>query len=267
MSIKTPSINGTEMSLFMIDLNSKDLFDLPDEKELSEIRKLNISKNKLKSCEFVKKTPNLIDLDASNNNISEGIEHLSLLSFINVINFSNNLFETIKGFPLIDSLSILNLSNNHLNNISELPSLPFLKELDISNNSIKELNLNSFPFLQILNLNGNMIKELNLPSLPSLRQINCNNNKISLISQLNNNDLPYLWSFKLSNNLINDSNILLPLSNLPLLFDLSISQNPLIKEDNSHISSIIVVLQKLTILDGESISAKLKVKSQLTVTN
>ncbi|EAY00441.1 Leucine Rich Repeat family protein [Trichomonas vaginalis G3] len=261
----TPSMRGIEMAVFELDISGKDVAEIQNEKPLDEIRKLTASQNQIQSLAFLEHTPNLVDLDLSQNQISEGVSNFSLLKFIHSINLSSNLFENVNGFPTLNTLTYLDLSSNHLASAGDIPSLPFLKHLNLSNNSITALNLAVMPSLQILNLQGNLLAKLELPNLPSIREIDASHNSIETIDQFTEESLPYLWSLNLRYNQLKTPEELHSFEKLPLLFDLKIENNPLIQEDKSHIPPILVILPTLTILDGEQVNAKNKVKAELSV--
>lgn len=261
----TPSMRGIEMAVFELDISGKDVAEIQNEKPLDEIRKLSASQNQIQSLAFLEYTPNLVDIDLSQNQISEGVSNLGLLKFIYSINLSSNLFENVNGFPVLNTLTSLDLSSNHLSSAGDIPSLPFLKNLNLSNNSITTLNLAVMPSLQILNLQGNLLTKLELPKLPSIREIDASHNSIETINQYEEDDLPYLWSLNIRYNQLQSPDLLHSLEKLPLLFDLKIDNNPMIQEDKSHIPPILVILPTLTVLDGEQVNAKNKVKAELSV--
>jgi len=260
---KTPSIFGTQMARFKIDLSNREISDLSDDRSLGEIRSLVISNNQFRSFDFVDKTPYLIELDASKNHLSEGIAKIGQMLYLSKLYLSSNLFERITGFPLINSLTVLDLSNNHLTSASELPSLPNLVQLKLSHNNIAELQIDSLTSLQVLDISFNVIKYLSLPKLPSLRQLDANNNAIKEIQEFQEDDLPCMWSLDLRSNSIETSNTLSALSKLPMLFDLKINSNPIVDPENLYIQDAIVVLPNISKLDGEIVTAKMKVKAQL----
>lgn len=262
---KTLSITGTEMALFKLDISGKDISELQDEQSLKEIRSLDVSMNQFSSLNFIDHCPNLIELDISENQLSQGLDQISKLSFLAYLNLSANIFETISGFPALDTLITLDLSKNHLTTISDLPTLPHLEKLNLSHNSISDISLISQPSLRHLNLSGNLITSLQLPSLPSLRVLDASHNSIDTIQSFDEDSLPFVWSCDLSNNSLASPDALQSLSKLPLLYNLKVDSNPLTADDNSHIAPILVILPGLTIFDEKSINAKDKVKAELKV--
>ena len=273
---KTPSITGTKIAIFRLDLSERDISELPkpndnedDQNEdstiLTDIRSLDISKNKFNSLEFIEQIPNVIDLNASHNEISDGIALLDQLRFLTSINLAANLFENISGFPALDTLTHLDISNNHLSTAKDIPLLPNLKILNLSNNAITQLDLTSQPLLQILDISNNELTSLSLPKLPSLRSLNASHNQLQSIDKYEEEDLPYLCSLDVSNNQFESPDVFESISKLPLLFDLKIKSNPLEREDQSHIPPILVILPGVTELNDEVVNAKNKVKADLSV--
>ena len=264
--LKTLSITGTEMALFKVDCSGQNLHNMtiPDE-VLSQIRVLDFSQNHLRDLDFLEKCPNLIEIDGSGNKIGSGLNHIENLLFLSVLNLSSNVFENLSKFPPCETLTSLDLSNNVLKKVDDLPLLPRLLNLNISHNSIEDLHLKELPSLQTLDISGNQIEKLTLPSLPSLRQLNASHNSISEISEFTEDQLPILWSCDLKFNSLQTPDTLKALSKLPLLYELQVSSNPLVQDDGSHVSFILVILPCLTNLDGKPVNAKDKVKAELSV--
>ena len=262
---KTLSIYGTEMALFKLDLSGKELREMPEDGSLKEIRSLDVSANQLPSLDFVLKCPNAIEINASENQISDGLQMIGDLEFIAILNLSANLFESLNGFPVSETLIRLNLSRNNLSTVSDLPPLPFLEELNLSHNSIKDLQLPELPALKVLNISGNAIESLSLPKLPSLRVLDASCNMIETIQEFEDDSLPFIWSCDLRNNAIATADVFRSIAKLPMLYTLFIAENPVAVEDKSYIAPVLVILPKLIHLDGKLVNAKDKVKSILTV--
>lgn len=260
----TLSIIGTEMARFKCDLSGQDLTDIPEDK-LNEIRSIDFSNNRISSVEFILKCPNIIEIDASENQIGDGLQFFETLRFLTYLNLSANLFENLNEFPLIETLVTLDLSKNHLKSISDLPAFPLLKNLNLSHNSISELELPSLPSLQVLNLSGNVITHLTLPVLPSLRTLDASQNSIESIQEFEREALPFVWYCDLRNNALSTPENLKSLSKLPMLYNLQISHNPVTQSEEDHFAPILVILPTLTVLDDKQLNAKDKVKSELKV--
>jgi Leucine-rich repeat (LRR) protein len=265
MALKTPSIDGTEMAVFKLELSGRDLNEIPEGEPVGEIRSLDIATNHFSSFDFVAKCPNLIEINAADNQIGDGLEKLGDLTFLSILSLSGNLFESLTGFPQSEILTSLDLSKNHLKTVSDLPSLPLLRTLDLRQNSITDLQLPSLPSLHILNLSGNLIAKLELPPLPSLRMLDASHNAIEEIQVFDQNSLPFVSRCDLTHNSIASADVLKSLQSLPMLYHLMVAQNPFAVSDGSHIAPVLVILPTLTILDDKLLNAKDKVKANLPV--
>ena len=262
---RTPSIYGTEMALFKLDLSGKELHEVPEEDALKEIRSLDISQNQISSLEFVRQCPNVIELNATENQIGDGLPLIGELDFLSFLNLSSNLFESLKGFPVSETLVSLNLSGNHLKTVRYLPELPLLETLDLSHNMISKLRLPAMPSLRELNLSGNLITRLALPKLPSLRVIDASQNSIETIQRFPDDWLPFVWSIDLRNNSIASADVFKSLRKLPMLYTLFIANNPVAVADGSHVAPVLVILPYVIHLDDKLVNAKDKVKACLAV--
>jgi internalin A len=265
MTVKTSSIDGTEMAVFKLDLSNRDLTEIPDGEPVGEIRSLDISNNHFTSFSFVSKCPNLIEINASDNQIGDGLSQLADLTFLSILGLYGNLFESLSGFLQSEILASLDLSRNHLKTVSDLPSLPLLRTLNLSHNSITDLQLPSLPSLHFLNLSGNLITKLELPSLPSLRMLDASHNSIEEIQVFEQESLPFVSRCDLTHNSIGSPDVLKSLQSLPMLYHLMIAHNPLAAGDGAHMAPVLVILPKLTILDDKLVNAKDKVKANLPV--
>jgi Leucine-rich repeat (LRR) protein len=262
---KTPSICGTEMSLFKLDLSSKDISEVEESSPLGEIRVLDVSGNKFGGLQFLGSCRDLIELNASENQISEGLESISDLAFLSFLNLSGNLFESLAGFPNRETLVVLDLSKNHLTTVAELPPLPLLRDLNLSNNAICDLQLPVLPSLHNLDLSHNDLSSLVLPELPSLRILDASNNSIESIQEFGEETLPYLWSCDLRENALAVPDSLNSLAKLPLLWYLQLKGNPMADNEGNHVAPVLVILPALTMLDDKLVNAKDKVKASLAV--
>lgn len=262
---KTPSIYGTEMALFKLDLSGKELHEVPEDETLKEIRSLDISVNQISSLDFVLRCPNVIELDATENQIGDGLPLIGELDFLSFLNLSSNLFESLNGFPVSETLISLNLSGNHLKTVADLPPLPLLETLNLSHNMISKLRLPSLPSLKTLNISGNMLTRLVLPKLPSLRVLDASHNSIEKIQRFSEDSLPFVWSIDLRNNSIASADVFKSLRRLPMLYTLFIANNPVAVADGSHVAPVLVILPAVINLDEKLVNAKDKVKACLEV--
>jgi Leucine-rich repeat (LRR) protein len=262
---KTPSIYGTKMAVFKLDFSDRDLSELPEDESLPDVRSLDLAKNRFASLEFIDKCPNLIEINAAENQIGDGLEKFGEVMFLSILSLSANLLESLTGFPRSEILTSLDLSKNHLKTVSDLPSLPLLRNLNLSHNSITDLQLPALPCLHVLNLSGNLIAKLELPRLPSLRILDASQNSIEEIQVFEEDSLPFVWQCDLRSNQIATTNVLKSLEKLPMLWYLMIANNPVVAADGAHVAPVMVILPRLTNLDEKLVNAKDKVKACLTV--
>jgi predicted outer membrane repeat protein len=158
----------------------------------------------------------LVELNMSNQNITELPENLGYLAELKILEFKNNQIITIpNSIEFLVNLDSLDLSNNNLTNLSTGFS------------ELEDLNL--------LNLSGNDIENYPtvIDSIFSLNILNLSNNNIQFVSD-NINNLENLYSLNLSNNNIEQ----LPedLSSLININYLDISNNEITDIPNSFIS-------------------------------
>jgi hypothetical protein len=112
--------------------------------------------------------PNIVNLDISNNNISE-IHNSDIPKTLVDINLNNNNIRTL-DLSISDNITILNLSNNPLTNILAFP--PNIIELNLSSSNINSTEMiNNLTGLQILRLCSTNISNIdNLPD--TIKELN-----------------------------------------------------------------------------------------------
>lgn len=170
--------------------------------EVSFLKKVNLSFNKLESLEGIDQLPQLRELIAYSNrieNISQinGITKLeSIFLQQNKISSINNVFTNlirlqdlrldknrltkIEHLSQCQALKSLNLSSNILATLDGLHGLQNLQELFVSNNNIKSLTaLKGLPLLRELDVSDNQLKSLDgIQYLPKLEVLHAEHNQI-----------------------------------------------------------------------------------------
>ena len=177
---------------------------------LSELENLELSRNKIKKIENLKKAENLKKLILNENEI-EILESKEIPNKIKELFLNENLLKkiTLKNF---ENIKILSLSKNKITKI-DFYNLKNLKFLDLSKNEIQFIdkqNLNNLKNLKEINLSYNKIEYLNFFDIHDKLQIlNISNNKIKKINKkiilenlkildLNNNQIKNIKNFDFS---------------------------------------------------------------------
>lgn len=174
--------------------------------------------------------------DFSENEVSE-VTSLRHHQFLEELYLQQNRLERISGLEGLRFLRKLDLRDNRLQGIAGLRGLP-LTHLHLDRNGITELSgLESLSQLSVLTASGNRIGDLEpLRHLESLTTCDVSTNAVLGIRQVGH------------------------LAGLPLLQDLSLGGNGMAAE-SFYRGRVIFRLQRLTVLDGERVSAEEKVKA------
>ncbi|XP_075967421.1 leucine-rich repeat and guanylate kinase domain-containing protein [Anarhichas minor] len=208
------------------------------------------------SC--VSHMPYLVILDASHNEIS------SFFGFqppknLKEVNFSHNRMTTMKDLSAFSSLSHLDLGYNGFSEIGGLEQCCKLTNLSLEHNQISRVGgLDRLPLTQLC-LRGNQLESVEgLDNLKSLQVLDLSLNRITTLSGLH--DLHALGSVNLERNLISEIQECKHVHDLSLLRDLNLLGNP-VQEQPDYRLAVIFLLQHLTVLDQEKVTAEEKVSS------
>jgi len=163
----------------VINDNKPTILDLGISFNFTNLKKLNLAKNKLQSLRCVSKLEKLEYLDVSDNSITDNcVEydvktdnyHLTKLTKLKEVNFKNNSIRDINFINAYDSLQILNFSNNIIEDISHLEKFTNLAKLELNNNKILDIMpLSNLKELKHLDLRYNNIK--NIRALSNLKKL------------------------------------------------------------------------------------------------
>ncbi|MFZ9001698.1 MAG: leucine-rich repeat domain-containing protein [Bacteriovoracaceae bacterium] len=170
---------------------------------IKSLQYIKMAKNNVSSLKFVKKLPNLVSLDVSDNSIEDisplssaiGLEELWLSTqrpAHKASYYTNPLrkkLEEISALKGLKNLYLLVAGNNNIKDISSIKNLKKLNILSFKNNLIKDINpLKELYSLRNLYLSGNSIEDvLALKDFENLKVLSISNNKIkdcSIITQL-----------------------------------------------------------------------------------
>ncbi|WP_052356526.1 leucine-rich repeat domain-containing protein, partial [[Clostridium] dakarense] len=185
-------------------------------RQLSSLKKLQLSNKEIKNLEGLQYCTNLTDLQIFNNQIKD-ISPLSSLGNLTNLSMFNNQISDISVLSDLINLTNLNLGGNQISDVSALSELTSLKSLSLSRNQINDINsLSKLINLTDLDLEGNDISNISsLSRLTNLEWINLNENNLT-----NTNGLDKLINLKnlsLCENQINDISSLSKLTNLESL--------------------------------------------------
>uniref|UniRef100_H3CQ70 Leucine rich repeats and guanylate kinase domain containing n=1 Tax=Tetraodon nigroviridis TaxID=99883 RepID=H3CQ70_TETNG len=248
-------LKHTYHSLSLVNKNLKDISVLCD---YAHLQKLEVPQNKIKDLSCISQMPLLIILDASHNQISDffGFQPPQNLKEVNL---SHNHMTKMKDLSAFCCLRKLDLAHNSLGEIGGLEHCCMLAHLNLAHNKISRISgLDSLPLTHLC-LSGNQLKVIEgLENLRSLQVLDLSSNRISSLSGLQN--LRLLCSINLERNLIGDIQECKHIHDLYLLWDLKLRGNP-VQEQPDYRLEVVFLLQHLTMLDEETVTAEEKVSS------
>ncbi|KAG7222224.1 hypothetical protein INR49_016638, partial [Caranx melampygus] len=222
------------------------------------LQKLEVPHNKIKDLSCVNNMPYLVILDASHNEISNffGFQPPKNLK---EVNFSHNRLTKMKDLSAYSSLSKLDLDHNSFREITGLEQCCNLTHLSLANNKISRMSgLDNLPLTHLC-LRGNQLERIEgLENQRSLQVLDLSLNRITSLSGLQN--LHLVGSINLEKNLITEIQECKHIHDLLLLRDLNLLGNP-VQEQQDYRLSVVFLLQHLTVLDQEKVSAEEKVSS------
>ncbi|XP_030295321.1 leucine-rich repeat and guanylate kinase domain-containing protein isoform X2 [Sparus aurata] len=241
-----------------LSLPSHNLSDISVLGSYVHLQKLELPHNKIKDLSCVSHMPYLIILDASHNEIS------SFFGFqppknLKEVNFSHNHMTNMKDLSAYTSLSKLDLGYNSFSEISGLEQCCKLTNLSLEHNKISGISgLDGLPLTHLCLRGNQLVKIEGLENLKSLQVVDLSLNSIKSLSGLQN--LHLLGSINLEKNLISEIQECKHIHDLFLLRDLNLQANPVQEQDNYRLA-VIFLLQHLTVLDQEKVTAEEKVSS------
>ncbi|KAM8740600.1 leucine-rich repeat and guanylate kinase domain-containing protein isoform 3-T3 [Acanthopagrus schlegelii] len=241
-----------------LSLPSHNLSDISVLGSYVHLQKLELPHNKIKDLSCVSHMPYLIVLDASHNEISTffGFQPPKNLK---EVNFSHNRMTNMKDLSAYTSLSKLDLGYNSFGEITGLEQCCKLTNLSLEHNKISGISgLDGLPLTHLCLRGNQLVKIEGLENLKSLQVVDLSLNSIRSLSGLQN--LHLLGSINLENNLISEIQECKHIHDLFLLRDLNLQGNPVQEQDNYRLA-VIFLLQHLTVLDQEKVTAEEKVSS------
>lgn len=167
-----------------VDMSVNNLADIAPLKDCSNLLRLNVSKNKIKSVAVFTLDdafPNLKWLDVSANKFTEfPAFKCPKLEYLDVS--YNKLEKVNEGWTTHEKLRVIKSIDNKFKNLAPFKNMPNLEVLNLSVNMVTALQgWESLPKLRKLNLKKNKIEKIEeegLPELPALEKINLHGNKL-----------------------------------------------------------------------------------------
>ncbi|XP_030576087.1 leucine-rich repeat and guanylate kinase domain-containing protein isoform X2 [Archocentrus centrarchus] len=249
---------GLQHSFYNLSLPSHNLSDISVLCSYVHLKKLELPHNKIQDLSCVSHMPYLVMLDASHNEISSFFEFQPPKS-LKEVNFSHNRMTKMKDLSDCVLLTKLDLDYNSFCEISGLEQCCRLTHLSLAHNKISKISgLGSLPLTHLC-LRGNQLERIEgLEHLKSLQVLDLSQNRITSLSGLQN--LHLLGSINLEKNLISEIQECKHVHDLLLLRDLNLLGNP-VQEQPDYKLAVIFLLQHLTVLDQEKVTAEEKVSS------
>jgi len=169
-----------------MDFSINAISDVSTIKDCSQLIKLNLSKNKIKSLAVFTSEeafPNLKWLDVSHNKFGDfPAFKLPKLEYLDIS--YNKLEKVNEAWTGHDKLKIVKCIDNKFKSLVPFKSMPKLEELYMASNSMTSLSgWEALPALKKLHLRRNKIDKIDeeLPELPALEYLNLRSNKIDKI--------------------------------------------------------------------------------------
>ncbi|KAL7401508.1 hypothetical protein ABVT39_000836 [Epinephelus coioides] len=227
------SLDGIKQlpQLCYIDVQENDI-SFVDCENMTSLRVLHLSHNKLTSIHGLTGVENLDVLDLAHNSITRiaGLESVRRLQRLSV---DHNQLISTKGLRDIYTLLHLNLSHNHLAGVEGLENSALLHTLDLRANSLTEPpNLNNQVLLRELHLDDNSISSLQSLTacwLPLMLHLSVAQNRITQLPSMS--DSVSLTNLDLRFNCMSEiQNVCESLEGCQFLREVHLTGNPLQQE-------------------------------------
>ncbi|XP_054415803.1 leucine-rich repeat and guanylate kinase domain-containing protein isoform X2 [Pongo abelii] len=217
--------SGTEQVYLNLTLSGCNLIDVSILCGYVHLQKLDLSANKIEDLSCVSCMPYLLELNASQNNLTTFFNFKPPKN-LKKADFSHNQISEICDLSAYHALTRLILDGNEIEEISGLELCNNLIHLSLANNKITTINgLNKLP-IKILCLSNNQIEMITgLEDLKALQNLDLSHNQISSLQGLENHDL--LEVINLQDNKIAELREIEYIKNLPILRVLNLLKNPI----------------------------------------
>ena len=173
----------------VLDLSNNNIVDIAILDKFTNVVKLNVSKNKIKTIQVFsvdENFPNLKWLDVSNNKFTElTVIKCPKLEYLDIgYNKLEKVNEAWTGHPTV---KVLKTVDNKFKNLQVFKDFPKLEELYFEANAVQSiLGYETMPKLRKLHLRKNRIEKFEdeLPPHEGLQSINLRGNKVSALDQV-----------------------------------------------------------------------------------
>ena len=142
----------------ILDLSCRGLVMIPVLEDFSNLKKVNVSKNKLATLAMFSHCPVLEEICAENNEI-DSLKGIDKLTHLRYLFLGSNKIKEVQEIANMECLRGLSLDDNFVDTLDLLAGLTGLVELYVSNNLVESIRsilvLKALPKLIILDLAGN----------------------------------------------------------------------------------------------------------------
>ncbi|XP_028255270.1 leucine-rich repeat and guanylate kinase domain-containing protein [Parambassis ranga] len=250
--------NGRHYVYCVLSLPNHNLRDVSVLCNYVHLQKLELPHNKIKDLSCVSHMPYLVILNVSHNEISTFFEFQPPKNLTEV-NLSHNCITKMKDLAAYFALTKLDLDYNSLSEICGLQQCCRLRHLSLAHNKISRISgLDGLPLAHLC-LRGNQLERIEgLEHLKNLQSLDLSQNRITSLSGLQN--LHLVGFINLEKNLVAEIEECKHIHNLLQLRDLNLLGNPM-EEQPDYRLAVIFLLQHLTVLDQEKVTAEEKVSA------
>ncbi|KAJ2896470.1 hypothetical protein GGI21_005045, partial [Coemansia aciculifera] len=236
------------------ELRGQNITRIDDVSKYAQLRKLDLSNNKLASSEELEGLRQLTSLAQVNlsNNILEDMDFVEYMSSVGVLNVSNNKLKRVsKHVAKCGELKAIILGHNAIKTIEHIDGLAKLNTLVVSHNQVDAIpGMPKLRELTKISAAHNRIKCVpDLRLYPALKEVRLNDNKIVSIPE-SIRACTSLRVVDLGNNLMDDWTAVAPLESLVGLDNLNLKGNPICAE-KGYRERVIKMIPSLRVLDGE----------------
>ncbi|KAJ1908869.1 hypothetical protein IWQ60_011483 [Tieghemiomyces parasiticus] len=259
------TVSITEAKEF--NLSGKDIDEVEDISCCIELRKLNLSNNRLsgsQSTDGLRRLTSLTWLNLAHNELDQG-EFLRDLTELTVLNLSNNrLLQLPAWLVSCTKLKALIVNNNKLVRVENVGKMTDLNTLVISHNEFEQLPA-LLRNLKLIKLSATHNALRTIPDyghLTQLKELRLGNNRIASVPEAIAS-CQALEILDLGANLISGWSDIVALSKMTKLVNLNLKGNKLCEQPDYR-AKLLQFIPTLRILDGERFDTKFLERRQKT---